>query len=361
MRVCVYAICKDESQFVDRWMDSMLEADLVIVLDTGSNDDTVEKLRKRGAQVTTEIITPWRFDVARNKSLSLVPDDIDICVCTDLDEVFAPGWRRALEAAWRPSVAQASYRYIWSFNSDGSEGVVFWIEKAHKRHGFQWTHPVHEVLTWKGPGEKGMTVLADGVLLKHYPDASKSRGQYLPLLELSVQEDPDDDRNMHYLGREYLYKGQWQRCIETLTHHLAMERAVWIDERCASMRYIAQAYLALGDNKQAKIWYLRAVAEAPHLREPWLDFAKFAYINQDWYLLIWLTEQALAIKDRPKTYITAADSWSSLPYDLSSIGYYYIGKYDAALECVDKAIQLDPKNRRLLNNKELIVEKIQAV
>ena len=54
-KVCVYAICKNEAQFVDRWMDSMSEADSVVVLDTGSTDDTVEKLRRRGAQVTVEI------------------------------------------------------------------------------------------------------------------------------------------------------------------------------------------------------------------------------------------------------------------------------------------------------------------
>ena len=33
-KVWVYAICKNESQFVDRWMDSMSEADQVVVLDT---------------------------------------------------------------------------------------------------------------------------------------------------------------------------------------------------------------------------------------------------------------------------------------------------------------------------------------
>lgn len=49
MKVCVYAICKNESQFVDRFMDSMSEADYVCVLDTGSSDDTVKKLRARGA------------------------------------------------------------------------------------------------------------------------------------------------------------------------------------------------------------------------------------------------------------------------------------------------------------------------
>lgn len=100
MKVVVYAICKNEAQFVDRWMDSMGEADQVVVLDTGSEDDTVERLRARGALAEVEVISPWRFDVARNRSMELVPEDADICVCTDLDEVFHPGWRARLEEAW---------------------------------------------------------------------------------------------------------------------------------------------------------------------------------------------------------------------------------------------------------------------
>ena len=125
MKIIVYAVCKNESKFVNRWMDSMAEADAVVVLDTGSSDDTVEKLRRRGATVEQAEILPWRFDTARNRSLALVPDDADICVCTDLDEVFHPGWRAALEAAWTPGTQQARYRYTWSFRPDGSAGVVF--------------------------------------------------------------------------------------------------------------------------------------------------------------------------------------------------------------------------------------------
>ena len=96
MKIVVYAICKNESGFVDRWMDSMQEADRVIVLDTGSTDDTVQKLRSRGARVYEEQFSPWRFDTARNRSLELVDDDADLCVCTDLDEFFYPGWHAAL-------------------------------------------------------------------------------------------------------------------------------------------------------------------------------------------------------------------------------------------------------------------------
>jgi cytochrome c-type biogenesis protein CcmH/NrfG len=50
-------------------------------------------------------------------------------------------------------------------------------------------------------------------------------------LELSVQEDPNDDRNMHYLGREYMYYKQYQKCIDTLEKHLKLKSATWKDER----------------------------------------------------------------------------------------------------------------------------------
>ena len=155
MFIVVYAIAKNEEQFAERWMRSMAEADRVVVLDTGSTDRTVPILRAMGAEVTVGEIKPWRFDAARNCALELVPEEADICVCTDLDEVFHPGWREALEKAWAPGTGQARYRYTWSFTPDGKEGVVFWIEKAHARQGYRWTHPVHEVLAYVGEGSRG--------------------------------------------------------------------------------------------------------------------------------------------------------------------------------------------------------------
>ena len=110
MKVCVYAICKNESKFVERWVESMREADGVFVLDTGSADGTPELLASLGVNVHVEEIQPWRFDRARNRSLELVPHDADICICTDLDEVLHPGWRALLEAAWKPGTTRASYR-----------------------------------------------------------------------------------------------------------------------------------------------------------------------------------------------------------------------------------------------------------
>ncbi len=357
-KVCVYAICKNEAQFVQRWLASMSEADAIYVLDTGSSDDTVRLLQEGGAQVAVSQIKPWRFDVARNQSLDMVPQDADICVCTDLDEVLQPGWRPKLEAVWAQGAGRAKYRYTWSFNDDGSEGSVFWVDKVHCRHGYRWVNPVHEVLYWEGDGDEPLALFAEGVQLNHYPDRSKSRGQYLPLLELAVQENPQNDRNMHYLGREYMYYGRWQDCIDTLKRHLQLPSALWRDERAASMRFIARSYQALGQDDEAESWYLRAVAEAPHLREPWLEFARLAYQKADWNAVIWLTERALKITERPRTYITEADSWGFMPYDLAALGYYNTGQYLPALQNADVAAAICPQDERLQRNRQVIWEKL---
>lgn len=206
-KVYVYAICKNEEKHVDRWVNSMKEADHIYVLDTGSTDQTVNELKKHGITVITKKIKPWRFDVARNESLKLVPFEDAICVCTDLDEVFEKGWRNKLEEIWNDSMNRLGYTYHWSLDENNQPLVSFYIEKIHSRFHYTWTHPVHEVLTYQSSKQENKK-FTEQIVLKHYPDSSKSRSSYLPLLELSVKEDPDDDRNMHYLGREYMYYGK---------------------------------------------------------------------------------------------------------------------------------------------------------
>ena len=196
--------------------------------------------------------------------------------------------------------------------------------------------------------------MAQGVQLDHHPDPQKSRGQYLPLLELSVAEDPEDDRNLHYLGREYLYYGRWDDCIRTLTQHLSLPSAVWRDERAASMRYIARAHARKGERDEARDWYLRAAAEAPHLREPWTDLAMLLYEDQEWEGVLYATACALKIRERPRTYICEAEAWGSLPHDLRCQAYYHTGRLPQALEEARLALAAAPSDPRLAGNAALL-------
>ena len=351
-KISVYAISKNEEQFVDRWVDSMQEADDIYVLDTGSSDHTVERLKERGVHVTSQVITPWRFDVARNASLDLVPEDTDICVCTDIDEVFEPGWREKLESLWDESLTRLQYNYNWSLDEHGKPIVNFYIEKIHRRLGFIWTHPVHEILTYQLGEEK--KIVTDEITLNHYPDRNKSRSSYLPLLELSVQEDPEDDRNMHYLGREYMYYEKWNECIDTLIKHLNLKRATWKDERCASMRFIARSYRHLKRYDEAKMWLEKAIQEAPYLRDPYMEMALLYYELDDYQEVVTYVTKALQILNHPKSYINEPFSYNETPYDLLAVSYFYLGDYDRSYQNAMIAVSMNPEDERLKNNLKLI-------
>ena len=349
LKICVYAITKNEEKFVTRWFNSMKEADEIYVLDTGSTDKTVSMLQSLGVKVTTKIIKPWRFDVARNESLKLVPNDFDICVCTDLDEVFESGWRKKLEEIWQPDTTRVAYNYNWALDENNKPLVNFYIEKIHSRNDYVWTHPVHEVLKYlKQDNEKKITT--NEITLNHYPDKTKSRSSYLPLLELSVKENPEDDRNMHYLGREYMYYEKWNEAIDTLIKHLSLKTAKWRDERCASMRFIARCYQKLNRIEEARMWLDKAIMEATYLRDPYMERALLEYNQKNWQDVEKYCLQALQIENHQKTYINEIFSWNNTPYDLLSIAEFYLGKYEDALKNAYKALEMEPNNERIKDN-----------
>lgn len=357
-KICVYAISKNEEQFVDRWMDAVSEADAVIVTDTGSTDHTVERLRERGAIVYEETISPWRFDTARNVALSHVPEDADICVSNDLDEVFEPGWRKKLESAWKPEYTRARYLFTFTINSDGTPGKQYPMEKIHLRHGYRWVHPVHEILEYNGAGFETIEWI-NGLVLNHYPDLSKPRSQYLPLLELSVEENPLDDRAVFWLGREYVFYGKFDKGIETLKKHLSLPTAKWLEERSASMRFIAQCYEEKGDMKEARSWRFRALAECPDVREPYLALVKSGYKEANWPLCYAMAEKGLTIMESTGSYLVDPEGWGYAFYDYAAISAYNMGMYEKARDYAWQALSLEPSDKRLQNNLLMIEDRIK--
>ncbi len=355
MKIYVYAICKNESKFVERFTESAKDADGIFVLDTGSTDDTVKLLKKHGATVKTEKFNSFRFDVARNSSLALLPEDGDLYICLDLDEILEPGWRQALEkaAANAPQANQFMYRYVWNHNADGSDGVVFWAEKIHRK-GFVWKGAVHEVLTADGNNEK-RTAYAYGVQVTHYPDDSKSRSSYLPLLEIAATEQPEDDRTAHYLGREYMFAGQYEKAIVELKRHLSLPSAVWADERAASMRYISRCLSSLSRKREAISWALRAVAESPDTREPYLRLARAFYESGDYAGVLYAASAGLKITERKLSYITEPDAWGAPLHDLLSIAYYQFGQYKKAANEAQIALSFG-EDERIKNNLRFFLE-----
>lgn len=344
MRIAVYTIAKNEAQFVERWHESSKDADYHVILDTGSADETVDLARSLGITCEVQAFSPWRFDAARNASLDLVPEDIDFCIALDMDEVLLPGWREAIESV--PEFAtRPRYKYVWSWEQDGSEGLVYGGDKIHRRHGYRWRHPVHEVITRSDGEAPEIQWWPQGLEIHHHPDSSKSRSQYMPLLELAVQEDPDDDRNAFYYARELMYAGQYERAGQEFRRHLALPSATWGAERSASARYLAQIEPA-----ERESWLLRAAADAPRHRESWIALSMHYYQSSMWELSYAAATRALSITERPLEYLNEAESWGDLPHDLASIAAWNLGLVNEAIMHAENAKELAPGDARIANN-----------
>lgn len=352
MKIAVYAISKNEEKFVKRFCDSAKDADLILIADTGSTDKTVAIAKECGATVHMIHINPWRFDVAREVSLSLVPADVDVCVCIDIDEVLEPGWREEIERIWQPDTTRMRYKFDWS------NGIVFHSDKIHSRKGYRWKHPCHEILV-PNTGIKENYVWTDKLLVSHYPDSTKSRGHYMELLEMSIKEDPDCPRNALYYARELSFYSRYDEAIVGLKRYLALPRADWANERSYAMKIISKCYAALKNEPESIKWARLSVAEDPGVRDGWMELADAAYRSNMWPECYSAALSALNIKQRANVYTEDPANWTEKPYDLASISAWNLGLKDQAIEYCKQAIEINKKDPRLVKNLECMLKEVE--
>lgn len=342
MKIAVYTIAKNEAQHVGRWAHSCQEADYRLILDTGSTDDTIAIAQYFNVPVARKVFDPWRFDDARNHALELLPEDVDLCIALDMDEVLKEGWREHLERV-PAGTTRPRYKYVWSWNDDGSEGLTYGGDKIHARHGYKWKHPVHEVIHAVGITEE--QYWCEGLEIHHHPDPTKSRGQYFDLLKLAVEESPNDDRNQFYLAREYFFHGEHGLAQYHFSQFLKL--SLWKPERAAAYRYLAKMRPAARESLLYK-----AIVEDPSRRESWFDLAQFYYANQDWAGVKAACVMMFRVTEKPLDYLCEADPWGWQPHDLMALAAWNLKEYDQAIHHGSAASMMRPDDDRLKKNLE---------
>lgn len=360
-KICVYAICKNESKFVDQWLQSMKEADYIVVLDTGSTDNTLELLQNdpRVTRVEQKIITPWRFDVGRNESMKLIPEDTDICVCTDLDEVFLPGWADKVRAKWGDGVNRLWYNYAWSHNALGEPQDAFKYDKIHTRDEFHWEFPVHEVLAPNEGVEPKFDMVDESVWLYHYPDKDKPRAYYFDLLKMAVDENPDNPHTQMLYAREFLVNGQIDEGITEFLKTLKMQR---IDEPAFrlvllnSLLQLALTYESIKNFDEA-LWYAQEfIKEDYTYREPYLVMAEVYNQMKMYTLAEGCVRAAKEYGYRHYSWVERASTYLTWLPDVASVTQFYLGKFKEAVDSIADARVHDPEDVRLIKNQNLYLQ-----
>ena len=317
MRIAVYGIAKDEAHNAAAFADSARSADAVVVLDTGSTDDTVAVLREHGATVYEDTISPWRFDEARNRALSLVPEDIDVCISIDLDEQLQAGWREALEKSWG-NANFGSYMYVAAWNGD-TPSIVAPRSKIHARHGYEWHRPVHEALR-PSNGLAVQHVTVPDMWVHHHQTGSQR--DYRELLSEILAQHPDDTEAWMQRASDQLSWGDYEAAIADYREYLRLTEGAedvmtqhrrslaWLDIAKASRRLERDPLPAL----------IHATAECPQCREAWAYLAEYWASIGQWPNAYGAAMTAMQIEDR-SIGATEEACWGDYPKQIASAAF----------------------------------------
>ncbi len=150
LSLCV--ITRDAAGLLADCLDSASFAGEIVVVDSGSRDDTVEIARRRGARV---LVQPWRgFGAQKNFAVGEAAHDWVLCL--DADERVTAELASAIRAAVdHPSATAYAVarrnRFFGRWLAHG-EGYPDWNVRLFDRRRARWTEdPVHEHVLADGP------------------------------------------------------------------------------------------------------------------------------------------------------------------------------------------------------------------
>lgn len=350
MKVAIYTIAKNEEAHVEKWFNSVLEADYHLICDTGSSDKTVKTAQALGIRTERISVQPWRFDDSRNAALALLPDDVDYCISLDMDEVLVPGWRDLLQDAFDAGIQWPKYDYVFGWASVGVPSTIFEGIKIHPRWGVRWKYPIHEIpVACQGVFHKwGKT----SIQMHHFQDASKPRSSYFPMLEIAVQEDPQSARLAYYLAREYYYLKRYEEATQEFHRYLSFSDYYYPAEQSEALRF-----LAIMNPESAEHYFSLSAEKDPTSREPLLDLSQYYSDRSEWTNSLNSAREALKITNQQIGHTANFASWSWRPHDLIALASYYLGDFSTALEHGQLALGYLPEDPRLLKNLDFYLEK----
>ncbi len=377
----IVLIARNEAQTLPKLFSSLQKfvarGGEIVVVDTGSTDDTPQLARAFGSRVVergdafstilsdaqakeinarfakngeTLPITAgqrlFHFANARNFASTCAQNDFVLHLdAADELRAFDDEW---LDAQIRTNnISRFEYWRIAALPDPRAETISFRIANFFDRRLFQWEGFAHEAVCpiLNSPHTPAQTIVCtrEQFLLRHIKDPNKAR-HYLAPLALELLAHPGNARWLHYLGRELYYSGQYHSAIALLREHAAMENG-WRAERCESLCLVGRCYELLGNAREAEAAYLRAAQMDSTRREPLLRYALLRQQQGDLAGSVEYARAALALP-RANSYMEADANYRDLPHAILYWGLYWLGNKKESRQHWERCLEFAPENMR---------------
>ena len=301
-------IVKNESRVLRRCLESARPwVDEMIVVDTGSTDETVAIARELGARV---IDWTWRDDFAAARNESLRHATRDWILVLDADEMLVEGAGPRLRAACAGPADTVAYciKIICPREGDGGLTRLNWFPRLFRNlPGVRFEGVIHEQvvgsLAGRGRVERAdVEVEHEGYTLSADRMAAKAE-RNLALLQRQLQQDRGYAPGWFQLAETYVLLGRpdeaidaYRRCLGLLqTSRLTLPPSVV----AVALQNLGATLIGRGQREEGIRSIEAALAVAPRMAPAHVHLGHAALADQRWADAERHFEQALAIVSTP--------------------------------------------------------------
>lgn len=221
---------------LSRCLDSLEGVDSIVIVDTGSEDNTIEIAKK----YTDKIYHfEWcdSFAKARNFAKSKATGE----------------WILSIDADEQLLDPTSKVRKIIADTDKEVLGVTL-LGGTGKKHQFPRLFKNKKDIYWKGDIHNYLSRLTEEdvditIEYGYSPAHKKDPDRALRIAKKALKENPNLRRERYYLAREYFYRKRWKECIKEIDNYLKV--ANWLPEKNDANLMKARCLSKLGKYNEA--------------------------------------------------------------------------------------------------------------
>lgn len=317
---------------------------IVIGIDSKTTDHTQEVAEAFGAETFTFDLDD-DFSQARQQTFDRVTTDWALWIDTD-DTLASDIPVRQLAAEQPAEVGAVWLPYVYHRDEYGNVTTLFDRERLIRMSAKpRWQGRLHETCTYEG------TLARDGrVWVEHKNRTEEGKGERNFRILHKMVEDPNDHRAVIYLAHQYFAGQDWENACLWYEKFLDLRSPGDVaEEKWQAMVYLAKARRSYGDISGSIRAANQALLLCPQYADAYFELSQSYATRGDWERSIHWHEEGLTKKQPDRVLIQNPLDYTFNPFVISHFAYYQAGNLDKAIESVEKACAIRPKDPILVN------------
>jgi glycosyltransferase involved in cell wall biosynthesis len=348
-------IVKNEEAVIARCLSSAKDiADEIIIVDTGSIDDT-----KNIALKFTDNVYDFEwiddFSAARNYSFSKAAKDYILWL--DADDVILEEDRVKflnLKQTLPAGIDLIMMKYNMTFDSSGKPAFSYYRERLMaRRKQYRWVEPIHEVIVPEG------NIIYEDIAISHKKlhETDPKRNIYI-FEKMKSEGKVFSPRMKFYYARELYYQQNYDDAIQMFEDFLSSEGA-WRENCIDACQNLADIYHSLNEKEKAFHSLLRSFYYGKPRSEILCAIGLHFMKNNDYSTAIFWYELASS-QEAPLCsggfYLT--DYYDYIPFMQLCVCYDKVGNREKAKCYNERAAELKPDDPSVEYNRKYFAQNI---